>query len=785
MPAGQTCLRFTLAAVLTGPLAGVGAPLPARQEYERVFAELRQLSPRGDRMAEVHHLVLRRDVAEFQLDSGRLFVLSPVARRTVAVVFLGTGSFAFRPPLAVERRELGRLLRDTVLTTPLSAAVFIFVDSTEEELAHSLTFFTGEVDARARDRVGAALEFLTEERGRRVDEALMTALLNGTPNGYFAGFVRRPRGEDLLVKIDPYEAEPVVLLRRGKLARQRVQTVSQSPPMASLQDSVTALERHPRPLLLDHYRIEATIGKGFDFSAVVEVRLRGRRDAGASRWIRLLLFDELRVDSVWDDRDAPLAFVRFEGSDELWVCFDSAVGFGETRVLHVRYHGGLIERASLIDQIVPFASDPRWREIVAGLDRWAFIRSTAYWYPRYDVWQPADMEITYHSPARYRFASIGRLVESREVGDVRTTRWVTELPTQQASFNIGEFEEFEITDPRIPSVVVQMNTEAHLQLRKIFLSQGDPQQQVGGDIANSLSFFTTMFGPPLFQRYYATEIPYGHGQAFPGLIHLSWWTFQSVEERGGSEVFRAHEMAHQWWGIGVEPAEYRDAWLSEGFAEFAGWWYMQIILHDNTKYFTHLRDARVAIRRARNDAPPIALGYRMLETDPEHYSLTVYRKGGWVLHMLRNLMIDFDTMNEDPFKAMMRDFYITYRGKHASTSDFQEIVERHTGYPMDWFFDQWVFGTAIPTYTLSWKVEPAGDGKFRLRVRVRQDDAPATFVMPVPLLIEFAGGAQATVRVNVRGVSVEAELLLPAKPARLELNPLESVLAEVRQEPWH
>jgi hypothetical protein len=56
--------------------------------------------------------------------------------------------------------------------------------------------------------------------------------------------------------------------------------------------------------------------------------------------------------------------------------------------------------------------------------------------------------------------------------------------------------------------------------------------------------------------------------------------------------------------------------------------------------------------------------------------------------------------------------------------------------------------------------------------------------MPVPLRIELAGRGHAYVRVNVRGPLTEAELRLPAEPTELELNPLESVLAEVKTEDW-
>ena len=65
------------------------------------------------------------------------------------------------------------------------------------------------------------------------------------------------------------------------------------------------------------------------------------------------------------------------------------------------------------------------------------------------------------------------------------------------------------------------------------------------------------------------------------------------------------------------------------------------------------------------------------------------------------------------------------------------------------------------------------------------EDVPKDFVMPVPLLIEFADGSQAFVRVTVRGPLTEKDLRVAAQPTRLQLNVLQSVLAEVKEEGWH
>jgi len=729
-----------------------GPPSPAG-EFQLTYDQLRKVSPRLDRSAPVTSLVLRRDAAEFRLESGTLQLLTTVTGRTVGAVFVGKGSVTVRPPLPMERLEVLRVLKDSVVSSPITAAVFLFTDSTAAELERRVAFSTGAAVPGAAQVVGPALDFLVEDRLGWVEPALMTPLLNGDTTGFFAGYVKRLAGEDLMFQSNPYEREESLLLRRGRFPGQRVQILSQFQRAEDLADTSVTAEEQLEPLQLKSYRIESTIKENLAFSAVATVRLHARRDG--DRWARFTLLDELRVDSVTSESGAALPFVRPRLSRELWTRVGDAPSF------RVAYHGPLIT----------------WSE------GWTFIKSTSEWFPRYGAWQAADMELVYHTPTSFRLASIGKRLESRVAGKVETSSWVTEAPARHASFNIGPLEESEITDPRIPPVTVQVNDAAHRALTTLHRMR-DPQSEVGSDVANSLAFFTRMFGQPLFSRYYATEIPYGHGQAFPGLIHLSWVTFSRVREDGTDEVFRAHEMAHQWWGIGVAPADYRDAWLAEGLSDFAGMWYMQLILKDNEKYFKLLEKSAKEIRRVRNDAPPIAMGYRIPQVEPEHYSTLVYQKGAWVVHMLRNMMMDFRTMSEDRFGAMMGDFYTTHRGRLASTRDFQVVVEKHFGLSMDWFFNQWVRGTAVPTYTLSWRAEPAADGKHRLRFRVRQENVPDDFFMPVPLLIEFPDSGRATIRVNMRGAKVEGELMLPGRPLRLVLNPLQSVLAEIKEEAW-
>ncbi|MGH7525617.1 MAG: M1 family metallopeptidase [Gemmatimonadales bacterium] len=693
-----------------------------------------------------------------------------MANRTVAAVFRGEGTFSFAPGSAIEQERLARFEKTKTLESPFTDLVLLFADSTLAELNALLKFGPAPIPSTVRERAKASLEYLADKESRSFQPDLMSTFLNGDTTALFYAHVVRTKGPPLMFMLNPNEVEAVRLYSKvsKRSWKRESEVVCQFPRQGWTRDPRIHGER-TRQADIQRYTIETWLpptGIGeLGFSAAAKLEIVA--DTAVGPWVVFELFEKLRVDSARWDGGGPAAVFRGKDSELLWVSLDHQIRPGDVRTLNLYYRG------DLIDRIVDFFH----------------IKSSIAWYPlSLEGRSLARFELIFNTDKAYQVASVGDRVDSSATGRLVRTRWVTPGPIRNASFNLGLFKEHRVQEAEIPPVTVMLSEEAHRKLAGVFMQQRKMQEIVAADVTKSLRFFQSVYGPAPVKHFYATEIPGFHGEAFPGMVHLSWVTFQNTDKQGHDELFRAHEVAHQWWGIGVDYFSYRDRWLSEGFADFSGLWYLQTVRKDNEKYFEMLRRWRSSIMLRKAEPGPIWLGHRVVATKDDElndYQTIVYQKGAWVLHMLRILMLDLKDMNESRFTETMRDFYASYQGRRASTEDFRKVVEKHARTDMGWFFNQWVYSAALPTYRVAYGSVPAENGQYRVKLRVRQENVPDDFQMYVPVTLDLGKDRKARFRVKVKGPLSEIELpLLPAQPKNLKFNDMEGVLAEVKTEGW-
>ncbi len=405
----------------------------------------------------------------------------------------------------------------------------------------------------------------------------------------------------------------------------------------------------------------------------------------------------------------------------------------------------------------------------------------------------ARLELTV--PKKNALRAMGERLEEREDGKLVTSVWVVEEPVKMVTFSFAErFHEQSLKVETVPEVIC-FGPKAGASTKSKYWN-------VGADVANSINYFQQLFDDPLtVERIHATSIDAYHGQAFEGFLHLSSLSFEA-EHPGATELFRAHEVAHQWWGHRVGWQSYRDQWLSEAFAEYSAMLFVEATVKGGPKYFQEILrvytdtlngSLKTALSKfARPWAVelnpkhaarmgPIGHGYRAGTAQVQRaYFTQTYIKGALVLHMLRSLMRSV-TKSDEIFIAVLRDYIATHGGGSPTTEDFKAVVAKHAPDDWSWFFDQWVYSSAIPTYTWSYRIADKAGGGFELTVDVTQSGVPEGFRMPVPLRLELADGRSAEMLIKVDQPQRSVTVPLAVKPERVVFNPGHAVLAKVKK----
>jgi aminopeptidase N len=94
---------------------------------------------------------------------------------------------------------------------------------------------------------------------------------------------------------------------------------------------------------------------------------------------------------------------------------------------------------------------------------------------------------------------------------------------------------------------------------------------------------------------------------------------------------------------------------------------------------------------------------------------------------------------------MMHDFVESHHEMSASTESFTAIAEKHISKAVDlqgngrleWFFNDWVYGTQVPRYKFEYQVLPADGNKVKLHMTVTQSEVDSNFGMLIPVFADF------------------------------------------------
>ncbi len=755
-------------------------PSAARRSYDRLSAQFLPLSADPIGVSPIENVALRRDAAIFTLLTGKIYRLPKINDSVHALLFLGKGTVTITPSTEIEKKQLERFYEDGLFPLEIKSLYLLFTDSTYQEISRRCVFSDMPPSSEVLSAVKQSMKVVTYKENDEIDHDLLRPFLfNDSPEMFYSLFASSG-DKAYFFEIDPFDEEEVSF---GTINSTRIafsaggarETILQFHRQHEYSRGPTVVN-DPKPEIdITAYTLDNRIASDLQMTTRAQISFTAEHEG--RKWIMMSLYHRIVIDSITLPDGRKCDFVRNNESGIFWLYDSGGFSKGKSYTITCHTHGEVIEKD----------------------EGWYSLRSSIGWYPRSVTGlDKATFDLRFTFPSRYQLASIGKKISSATEGDNTISEWKLAVPGRNASFIIGVFKEYSVTPDSIPPVTVLVSAAHDAEVRNYLAVRGlmsgkNMDQQVAGDIENSIKFFQHVYGPSSVDQFYAAEIPGNHGEAFPGLVHLSWITFQNTGTDGSQQTFRAHEVAHQWWAAGVDFSTYHDQWISEGFATYSGLWYMQMVIRDNEKFFDQIREYKELILTNRKylfgsgqEAGPIWLGYRTSSsTTAGDYNLIIYRKGAWVLHMLRNMGLELKTMKEDIFQNLMKDFYQTYKGRSATTDDFRKMTEKHFKIPMDWFFKQWVYNTEVPTYNILYKLEELENGKFKVKCTVKQTNVPDDFQMYVPFLIDFGEKRFARLRYLIKGPVTEFEFpVLPLKPEGIKFNDLESVLCEIDDEDW-
>jgi aminopeptidase N len=132
-------------------------------------------------------------------------------------------------------------------------------------------------------------------------------------------------------------------------------------------------------------------------------------------------------------------------------------------------------------------------------------------------------------------------------------------------------------------------------------------------------------------------------------------------------------------------------------------------------------------------------------------------------------------MGDQKFLELLAEISKRYDRKDITTEEFRLLAAEYLPAKSDdpkleSFFEQWVYGTGIPTVKLTWTVKGVAPN-VRLTGTVTQSGVDEDFSAAVPVEVTIARGRTVTQWVRSAEVPVTFTMTLKAAPLKVTLDP--------------
>lgn len=394
--------------------------------------------------------------------------------------------------------------------------------------------------------------------------------------------------------------------------------------------------------------------------------------------------------------------------------------------------------------------------------------SSSAWFPTIDKPNQKTTQETYLTvPDKYVTLSNGLLIESKkESNGMRTDYWKMDKKHAPYLFFVG-IGDYAVVKDKWKNIAVDYYVEKEYE---------PYAKQIFGNTPEMIEFFSKQLNYTYpwskYAQMTARDYVSGAMENTTAVLHSDMAQQKPgdlIDENKWEDVI-AHELYHHWFGDLVTTESWSNLTVNESFANYSEY------LWNENKYGKDFAD--YGLKKA-ND------GYFM---DPSNISKDLvrfnyhsredmfdgvsYNKGGAILHMLRNYLGD------EAFFAGLNDYLKTNEYGTGEAHQVRLSLEKVSGKDLNWFFNQWFFGSGHPKISYTTSYDPV---KKMTTLSINQTQSQEYFEFPLAIDV-YEGGKPTRKNIWVNAKAKNDFSISTAKnPDFININANGVLLSEINE----
>lgn len=352
--------------------------------------------------------------------------------------------------------------------------------------------------------------------------------------------------------------------------------------------------------------------------------------------------------------------------------------------------------------------------------------ASSVWMPTIDKPNQKTTEEIYMTvPAKYVTLSNGLLISKKANADgTRTDYWKMDLPHAPYLFFMGVGDFAIIKDSyKGKEVSYYVEKEYAPVARGIF-----------GYTPEMMKFFSEKLGVEYpWQKYsqiVGRDYVSGAMENTTATLHQesAYQNARELVDGIGWEGTIAHELFHHWFGDLVTAESWSHLTVNESMADYSQTLWMEYKHGKDAGDAENLQGLQGYLSNPNESKKNLVRFYYADKEDM--FDQVSYQKGGRIHHMLRNYVGD-----EAYFKSL-NNYLTANKFKPGEAGQMRLAFEEVTGKDMNWFWNQWFYGSGHPIVKIDYNYDIPGQARVIIEQTQKTDK-----IFRLPLAIDVYNGA--------------------------------------------